>query len=216
MSVPGLSPLCSATATTSWSPRAIPRNWADYGWFDRVTPTVLDAADPDSADSAFAVAGPVDVVYYLVHGIGQPGFRDGRQPRRGGVAGAAKRAGVKRIVYLGGFVPDGGALSEHLASRAEVADALNVDGGAEVVWLGASMIIGAGSTSFEMLRYVGDRFPLIPLPPWTDNPIDPISIRDVLHYLVAAVEPACLPTATTSPVPRATTYGGLLRTPTRG
>ena len=89
--------------------------------------------------------------------------------------------------------------------------ALHVDGGAEVVWLGAAMIIGAGSTSFEMLRYVGDRFPLLPLPRWTDNPIDPISIRDVLHYLVAAVAPPCLPAPTTSPGPRATTYRGLLR-----
>ncbi|EUA73176.1 hypothetical protein I553_9332 [Mycobacterium xenopi 4042] len=55
-----------------------------------------------------------------------------------------------------------------------------------MVWLGAAMILGAGSTSFEMLRYVGDRFPIMPMPAWMDNPIDPISIRDVLYYLVAA------------------------------
>ena len=65
---------------------------------------------------------------------------------------------MRRIVYLGGFVPEDDDLSEHLTSRAEVADALTIDGGPEVVWLGAAMIIGAGSTSFEMLRYVGDRF----------------------------------------------------------
>ncbi len=74
------------------------------------------------------------------------------------VAEAAKEAGVGRIVYLGGFVPEEGDLSEHLTSRAEVAAALSIQGGPEVVWLGAAMIIGAGSTSFEMLRYVGDRF----------------------------------------------------------
>ena len=72
------------------------------------------------------------------------------------------------------------------AGRAEAADALAVDGGPEVVWLGAAVIIGAGSTSFEMVRYVGDRLLLIPLPPWADYHRDPISIRDVLHYLLAA------------------------------
>ena len=61
------------------------------------------------------------------------------------------------------------------------------------MWLGAAIIIGAGSTSFEMMRYVGDRFPLIPTPSWMDNPIDPISIRDVLHYLVAAADPNRVP-----------------------
>ena len=80
-------------------------------------------------------------------------------------------------MYLGGFVPDDDELSEHLTSRAEVAHALSVDGGPDVVWLGAAMIIGSGSTSFEMLRYVGDRFLFIPLPAWSANPIDPISIR---------------------------------------
>ena len=65
---------------------------------------------------------------------------------------------------------------------------MSIDGGPEVVWLGAAMIIGAGSTSFEMLRYVGDRFVLIPLPAWMANPMDPISIRDVLYYLVAAAD----------------------------
>src|SRR6476469_930754 len=187
-----------------------PEKLGRYGWFDRVTPTVLDAADPDSADSALAVAGNVDVLYYLLHGIGQPGFRAADKLAAAAVAGAAKRAGVARIVYLGGFVPDGGALSEHLASRAEVAGALHVDGGAEVVWLGASMIIGAGSTSFEMLRSVGDRFPLLPQPRWTDNPIDPISIRDVLHYLVATADNAVPAGGYDITGPESATYGELL------
>ena len=161
-----------------------------FGWFDDVIPIDLDASDPVSAHAAFALsrdtAGPVDVVYYLVHGIGQPGFRDADRTAAANVAAAARDAGVRRIVYLGGFVPHDEALSEHLASRAEVAQALTVEGGPELVWLGAAMIIGAGSTSFEMMRYVGDRFPLIPMPGWMDNPIEPISIRDVLHYLVAS------------------------------
>src|SRR5690606_2725082 len=112
-----------------------------------------------------------------------------------------------------GFVPDGEALSEHLSSRAEVAHALHVDGGADVVWLGAAMIIGAGSTSFEMLRYVGDRFLVLPLPEWSANPIDPISISDVLYYLVAAADADSVPAGAYDICgPDTTTYGDLLHT----
>jgi uncharacterized protein YbjT (DUF2867 family) len=151
---------------------------------------MLDAQDLDATRAALANAGPVDVIYYLVHGIGQPGYRDADNEAAANLATAAKEHGVGRIVYLGGFVPDADDLSEHLTSRAEVAGSLTIAGGPEVVWLGAAMIIGAGSTSFEMLRYVGDRFWLFPLMPWAENPIDPISIRDVLYYLVAAADSA--------------------------
>lgn len=186
---------------------------AAFGWFDDVTPVYLDAADADSVASAFAVAGRIDVVYYLVHGIGQPGFRAADNSAAHNVAEAAKHAGVARIVYLGGFVPDDDELSEHLTSRAEVAEALTVDGGAELVWLGAAMIFGAGSTSFEMLRYVGDRFLVIPMPPWSRNPMDPISIRDVLYYLVAAADRERVPAGSYDiHGPETTTYGDLLLT----
>jgi hypothetical protein len=104
-------------------------------------------------------------------------------------------------------------LSEHLTSRAEVAQALTIDGGPEVVWLGAALIFGAGSTSFEMLRYVGDRFPVIPIPAWMDNPIDPISIRDVLLYLVAAADAGQVPAGAYDIAgPDRTSYHALLKT----
>ena len=193
-----------------------PARLARMGWFDDVTPVALDASDAESARAVFAAAGPLDVVYYLVHTIGQPGFRDADRAAAGNVAAVAKSADVRRIVYLGGFVPedpDDGALSEHLTSRAEVAQALTVDGGPEVVWLGAALIFGAGSTSFEMLRYVGDRFPVIPIPAWMDNPIDPISIRDVLHYLVAAADSGQVPAgAYDISGPDRTSYHALLKT----
>jgi uncharacterized protein YbjT (DUF2867 family) len=159
-----------------------------FGWYDDITPIAFDVGDPAAINSAFGAAGPIDVVYYLVHGIGQPGFRQADNAAAASVAAAARDTNVTRIVYLGGFVPDDGVLSEHLTSRAEVAEALHIDGGPEVVWLGAAMIIGSGSTSFEILRYVGDRFVLIPMPYWVDNPIDPISISDVLYYLAAAAD----------------------------
>ena len=188
-----------------------------FGWFDDVVPVELDAADAVSAQGAFALsrdaAGPVDVVYYLVHGIGQPGFRDADNTAAANVAAAARDAGARRIVYLGGFVPQEEALSEHLASRAEVAEALTVEDGPELVWLGAAMIFGSGSTSFEMMRYVGDRFPLIPAPGWMYNPMDPISISDVLHYLVAAADPDLVPAgAYDISGPESTSYRELLKT----
>jgi uncharacterized protein YbjT (DUF2867 family) len=185
----------------------------EFGWIDDVTPVMLDADDPDSTASAFGVAGPIDVVYYLVHAIGQPGFRAADNRAAANVAKAAADAGVKRIVYLGGFVPDDGELSEHLASRAEVAAALTIEGGPDVVWLGAAIILGAGSTSFELLRYVGDRFLLIPMPPWAHNALDPISISDVLYYLVAAADSEHVPAGSYDiRGPETTTYGDLLLT----
>ncbi|AFM18717.1 putative nucleoside-diphosphate sugar epimerase [Mycolicibacterium chubuense NBB4] len=190
-----------------------PDRLAGFGWRDEVSTVALDAHDEDSARRAFTESGPVDVVYYLVHGIGQPGFRDADNHAAANVAKAAKAAGVRRIVYLGGFVPDGDDLSEHLTSRAEVAAALKVDGGPDVVWLGAAIVIGAGSTSFEMLRYVGDRFLLLPLPEWSANPIDPISVRDVVYYLVEAADTDTVPAgAYDIRGPETTTYGDLLRT----
>ncbi|BAX93991.1 NAD(P)H-binding protein [Mycobacterium shigaense] len=194
-----------------------PERLKSFGWFDQVAPVRLDASDAESAQAALAdvtAAGdPIDVVYYLVHAIGQHDFRDADNAAAANVAAAARDAGVGRIVYLGGFVPGDETLSEHLASRAEVARALTVEGGPELVWLGAAIILGAGSTSFEMLRYVADRFPVIPTPPRLDNPIDPISIRDVLHYLVAAADPDRVPAgAYDISGPETTSYRRLLKT----
>jgi uncharacterized protein YbjT (DUF2867 family) len=184
---------------------------ADFGWSDEVVAVALDAHDPGSVRAAFVEAGPIDIVYYLVHGIGQPDFRGADNAAAANVAAIATETGVRRIVYLGGFVPEEGELSEHLTGRAEVAQALSVEGGPEVVWLGAAMIIGAGSTSFEMLRYVGDRFLLVPLPLWMENPIDPISVRDVLYYLLAAADDDRVPAGAYDIAgPETTTYRDLL------
>lgn len=193
-----------------------PKRLKQFGWCDEVTALTLDAGDAAGTRAALTTAGAVDLVYYLVHGIGHPGYRAADNAAAANVAAAASEAGVRRIVYLGGFVPERlemRPLSEHLAGRAEVAAALSVNGGPEVVWLGAAMIIGAGSTSFEMLRYVGDRFLLIPMPVWMDNPIDPISIRDVLHYLLAAGDADRVPAGAYDICgPDTTSYRGLLMT----
>lgn len=159
-----------------------------FDWFDAVTALAMDVDDPDSVATALSAAGEVDALYYLVHGIGQSGFADADRTAAANVARGARDAGVRRIIYLGGFVPDGDELSDHLRSRADAGEALRTDDGPELVWLRAAVILGAGSTSFEIIRYVSDRLAVIPEPSWTRNAMDPISIRDVLHYLTAACE----------------------------
>ncbi len=168
-----------------------PRRVARYGWADHVEVVRMDVDDPVAIQAAFDILGDIEVAYYLIHDIGGRAYTTGDRRAAENFAHAARAAGVRRIVYAGGFVPQGEQLSPHLRSRAEVGEAL-AEGG-ELVWLRAAMILGAGSASFEMLRYLVDRLPVVPLPEWVDNAMDPISIRDTLWYLVAAVDRELLP-----------------------
>ena len=132
----------------------------------------------------------VEVVYYLVHSIGNGGdfARSDRvaaaQHRRRG-----SRAGVGRIVYLGGLVPEGEEASPHLASRAEVGQCF-LDGPVPAVVLQAGVIIGSGSASFEMLRYLTERLPVMVTPTWVRSLVQPIAVRDVLTYLERCLDSA--------------------------
>jgi uncharacterized protein YbjT (DUF2867 family) len=128
----------------------------------------------------------VEVLYYLVHSLGRGDFEDVDRVAAANVAAASARAGVRRIVYLGGpapETPDTG--SAHLRSRTEVARIL-LDSQVPTVVLRAAVIIGSGSASFEMLRYLTERLPVMVTPRWVANLIQPIAIRDVLRYLVSA------------------------------
>ena len=149
------------------------------------TPAPGTAGDGDGG-------GAVTVAYFLVHSIGEGDFAAQDLDSARTFAAAARDAGVERIVYLGGFVPDDDELSEHLESRADVGDALG-EAGVELVWLRAAIILGAGSTSFELIRHLVDRVPVIPIPSWMNHPISPIAVPDVLHYLKAAGEPDTVP-----------------------
>ena len=103
---------------------------------------------------------------------------------------AAAAAKVRRVVYLGGLSPRDGRLSPHLRSRGEVAQIL-LDSPVPVAVLRAAVILGSGSASFEMLRYLTERLPVMVTPRWVRSRIQPIAIRDVLRYLVGC---ASLPT----------------------
>src|SRR4029079_2894417 len=101
------------------------------------------------------------------------------------VAGAAREAGVGRLVYLGALVPEEEELSPHLRSRTEVADIL-LRSGVPTVVLRAAVILGSGSASFEMLRYLTERLPVMVARERLDTRIQPMAVRDVLHYLVGS------------------------------
>ena len=103
------------------------------------------------------------------------------------VADAAQQAGLSRIVYVGGIIADHQHLSDHLASRAEVGRLLH-ESGVPTVELRAAAIIGAGSASFEMLRYLTERLPLMVTPKWLRTRVQPIAVHDVLYYLTNAAE----------------------------
>jgi uncharacterized protein YbjT (DUF2867 family) len=126
--------------------------------------------------------------YYLVHSMTSAGAEYARHDRFLAVqfAEAARQAGVQRIVYLGGLGETGPDLSEHLSSRREVEKAL-ASTGVPVTVLRAAMIIGSGSASFEILRYLVERLPVMITPRWVSTACQPIAVRDVLGYLTGVL-----------------------------
>src|SRR5919199_5898535 len=137
----------------------------------------------------------VDAAYYLIHSMeGAAGGAFPEQEKRaaGHFARAAEAAGVRRVVYLGGLVPQEGAASRHLASRLAVEEAL-LGASPESIALRASIVIGARSRSFRFLVRLIERLPVLALPAWRRNRTQPIDGRDVLAFLArAATAPAAL------------------------
>ena len=130
----------------------------------------------------------VDVAYYLVHSMGSAGsFEQADRQAARNFGEAAKAAGVSRIIYLGGLGNTEEALSAHLRSRHEVGDVLR-ESGVPVLEFRASIIIGSGSLSFEMIRSLVERLPIMITPKWVKVPAQPTAIDDVLQYLVAALQ----------------------------
>ncbi len=167
-------------------------------WRDDVDVVDGDATDPGAL--ARALDG-VDIIYYLIHSMsaGRDFAELDRRIARA-VGAAAERAGVKQIIYLGGLHPRDVPLSPHLNSRREVGEILLAAETPTLV-LQAGVVIGSGSASFEMIRHLTEVLPVMPAPRWVRNRIQPIAVRDVLHYLLAAAK---LP----EPVNRAVDIGG--------
>ncbi|WP_329530565.1 SDR family oxidoreductase [Streptomyces sp. NBC_01450] len=163
-----------------------PAKLRDYPWVGDAEVVRGDVTDAGSV--AEALRG-VDVAYYLVHALGTGHAFEETDRKAAGIFGEqARAAGVRRIVYLGGLTPAGvpqERLSPHLRSRAEVGDIL-LKSGVPTTVLRAAVIIGSGSASFEMLRYLTERLPVMITPSWVRTRIQPIGVRDVLRTLVGS------------------------------
>ena len=144
----------------------------------------VDVADGVSLQSALAGC---EVAFYLVHSLSAEDFRARDRQLAEGFGRAAAAMGLRRIVYLGGLGHD--PESEHLVSRQEVGTAL-ASGEVPVVELRAAVVLGAGSISFEMLRYLTERLPFMVCPRWVRTAIQPIASADLTRYLIAAIDVA--------------------------
>ncbi len=165
-----------------------PEKLVGRSWLSKVDVARADAQNAEAVGAALVGA---DVAYYLLHSIGTgKDFAATERRTATTFASQARAAGVSRIVYLGGLDPAGEELSEHLASRAEVGRVL-LESGVPTAVLQAGIVIGSGSASFEMLRYLTERLPVMVTPRWVHSRVQPIAVRDVLRYLVgcAALPP---------------------------
>jgi uncharacterized protein YbjT (DUF2867 family) len=159
------------------------RPWAQHPQLEIVRGDVLDAAELQAAMAGCCAA------YYLVHSM-NPGVADFAATDRQAamnMAAAAATEKLEQIIYLSGLGDDHPRLSHHLQSRTEVGTILR-QGSVPVTILRAAMIIGSGSASFEILRYLVDRLPVMITPRWIDTPCQPIGVRNVLHYLIGCIQ----------------------------
>jgi uncharacterized protein YbjT (DUF2867 family)/uncharacterized protein YndB with AHSA1/START domain len=164
-----------------------PQKVRDQPWRDAVEVHTGDAADPVAVRAAMT---GVDAAYYLLHSLQEgPALEQAERRMAEGFAAAARDSGLARLVYLGGLAPDIPVheMSPHMRSRVEVGELLRASG-VPTVEFRAAVIIGSGSASFEMLRYLTERLPAMVTPRWVRQATQPIAIRDVLRYLVEAAD----------------------------
>ena len=174
--------LCPALESAGHEVIAMTRKPETYtGAGTAVRADVHDAASLDAA-----LAG-VDAAYYLVHSLDHPDFRTRDADGAKAFAAAAGKAGLRRIVYLGGLGDDEDALSSHLLSRREVENLLTT-GGVPVTTLRAGIIVGHGGISWEMTRQLVEHLPAMITPRWVRTRTQPIGVTDVVRYLVEVLE----------------------------
>lgn len=178
---------------------------------DLLEPAEIRAIDTGTTGLE-AVLADIDVAYYLVHSMGAGGDFEARDRRAAeGFATAATAAGVNRLVYLGGLGADRDSLSPHLRSRREVEHVLQ-QAGPPVTVLRAAIIIGHGSTGFEMIRQLAARLPVMVTPKWVQTECQPIAVDDVIAYLTGVLEdPATTGKTYEIGGPTILTYGEILK-----
>ena len=173
--------------------------------------TEVAAGDALDAGAVARALDGIDAAYYLIHSMGGEDFaaRDREAARIFGEA--AREGGVRRIIYLGGLGASAGSLSEHLRSRQETGEILR-QSGVPVVELRASIVLGSGSLSFEMIRALVERLPVMICPRWVAVEAQPIAVEDVIAYLAGALDlPAGAERIYEIGGPDRVTYGDLMR-----
>ena len=162
-----------------------PERLRGRSWAGKVELVQADLLQPGGLEAAMR---GVDIAYYLVHSLGSgAGFHRTDLQAARNFGEAARAAGVRRVIYLGGLADSSPELSEHLRSRQQTGEALR-ETGVPVTEFRAGVIVGSGSISFEMIRYLSERLPVMICPRWVYTRTQPIGIREVLEYLTAALE----------------------------
>lgn len=156
-----------------------------HPWEGQVEVVQGDVLDYDTLPPAL---DGIDAAYYLIHSLeaGEGAFAERDRRAAENFSRAAAEAGVQRLIYLGGIQPKSDRLSDHLKSRIETGDSLR-KGGVPVTEFRAAVIVGSGSLSFELIRYLTERVPVLITPRWVRTPTQPIAIRNVLQYLTQAL-----------------------------
>lgn len=159
-----------------------------FWWGDAVDRVELDATGDDSVRAAIAEDPALEAVVYLVHGMGGEDFREVDRAAARRVRAAVDASEVKAVVYLSGIIPDipREELSEHLASRLEVEEELSA-ARCRFVGLRAAVVLGAASTSFELMTQLAHRLPVTVFPDWMDHLVEPVAVVDAVAAIRAAV-----------------------------
>ncbi len=153
-----------------------------------ISPTILDKVeviegDTFNKDALKEALKDVEVAYYLIHSLSNENYKDLDKISAQNFLDVAEECGVKRIIYLGGLGVKNKDTSEHLLSRIETGEILSSSKSVQTIWLRAGVIIGSGSASFEIIRNLTEKLPVMTTPKWVDTKAQPIAVNDVLSYL---------------------------------
>ena len=153
-----------------------------------ISPTILDKVEVIEGDTFNKEAlkealKDVEIAYYLIHSLSNENYKDLDKISAQNFLDVAEECGVKRIIYLGGLGVKNKDTSEHLLSRIETGEILSSSKSVQTIWLRAGVIIGSGSASFEIIRNLTEKLPVMTTPKWVDTKAQPIAVNDVLSYL---------------------------------
>ncbi|WP_373034815.1 SDR family oxidoreductase [Sulfurimonas sp.] len=129
----------------------------------------------------------IDTAFYLIHSLNKKDYKDLDRQSAQNFIEASSHCGVKRVIYLGGLGVKNSDTSKHLLSRIETGEILSSSSSVQTIWIRAGVIIGSGSASFEIIRNLVEKLPLMITPKWVDTYAQPIAVDDVINYLVASL-----------------------------